>query len=104
MTAWTFRNQHALQRDTSAICMHSSVTGQLASAAYNVGEMVVRRAVLRANSKDFALLSNRRMIPAETRAYVPAVTAAAHLLTNNSLPGCSAAEMLRMDDCPLTVQ
>jgi len=76
----------------------------LALAAYNVGEMVVRRAVLRANSKDFALLSNRRMIPAETRAYVPAVTAAAHLLTNNSLPGCSAAEMLRMDDCPLTVQ
>ena len=76
----------------------------LALAAYNAGEMVVRGAVLRNGSKDFTLLSRKRLIPVETRAYVRAVTAAAHLLTNNSLPGCSAAEMLRIDDCPLTVQ
>jgi membrane-bound lytic murein transglycosylase D len=76
----------------------------LALAAYNAGEMVVRSAVLRNGSKDFTLLSRKRLIPVETRAYVRAVTAAAHLLTNNSLPGCSAAEMLRIDDRPLAVQ
>jgi len=56
------------------------------------------------SAADFTLLSSKRLISAETRAYVRAVTAAAHLPTNNSLPGCSAAEMLRIDDFPLTVQ
>ena len=58
----------------------------LALAAYNVGALVVQKAVLRSGSKDFALLSSRRLIPAETRAYVPAVMAAAHLLTGNGVP------------------
>ena len=68
----------------------------LALAAYNVGEMVVRRAVLRANSKDFALLSNRRMIPAETRAYVSAVMAASHLLTGTRVLGRNPTQIHRM--------
>ena len=57
----------------------------LALAAYNAGEKLVQNAVLRAGSKDFALLSRKGLLPAETRAYVPAVLAAANLLTGNRL-------------------
>jgi soluble lytic murein transglycosylase-like protein len=60
----------------------------LALAAYNAGEIVVRNAVLKSGSKDFALLSNRRLIPAETRAYVPAVMAASNLFAPTA---CSMA-------------
>jgi membrane-bound lytic murein transglycosylase B len=67
----------------------------LALAAYNAGEKVVEKAVLISGSKDFALLSSRGLIPAETGAYVPAVLAASHLLTSNSLLGSSPAEMHR---------
>jgi membrane-bound lytic murein transglycosylase D len=68
----------------------------LVLAAYNVGEMVVQNAVLISGSKDFALLSSKRLIPAETRAYVPAVMAASHLLTSNGVPRKNAAQLLRM--------
>jgi Transglycosylase SLT domain len=68
----------------------------LALAAYNVGEIAVQNAVLRSGSKDFALLSSKRLIPAETRAYVPAVMAAGRLLSENSLLGSNAAQMHRM--------
>jgi membrane-bound lytic murein transglycosylase D len=67
----------------------------LAFAAYNAGEMVVQNAVLRTGSKDFALLSRKRLIPAETRAYVPAVMAASHLLTGSSVLGSSTVQMHR---------
>jgi len=67
----------------------------LALAAYNAGEIVVRNAVLRSGSKDFALLSNRRLIPAETRAYVPAVMAASNLFVPNGLVGGSPTQILR---------
>jgi membrane-bound lytic murein transglycosylase B len=67
----------------------------LALAAYNAGEIVVRNAVLRSGSKDFALLSNRRLIPAETRAYVPAVMAASNLSVPNGLVGGSPTQILR---------
>jgi membrane-bound lytic murein transglycosylase B len=66
----------------------------LALAAYNAGEIVVQNAVLRSGSKDYAVLSSKRLIPAETRAYVPAVMAASHLLTGNRvLGGGNAAQM-----------
>jgi membrane-bound lytic murein transglycosylase D len=52
----------------------------LALAAYNAGEKLVQNAVLRSASEDFALLGNKRLLPPETRAYVPAVLAAAALL------------------------
>ncbi|MBZ5667231.1 MAG: lytic transglycosylase domain-containing protein [Acidobacteriia bacterium] len=67
----------------------------LALAAYNAGEIVVQRAVSRSGSKDFALLSNRRLIPAETRAYVPAVMAALHLFAPNGLLGGSPTQIRR---------
>ncbi len=50
---------------------------QLALAAYNSGERMIESAVTRAGSPDFALLSARRLIPEETRNYVPAVLRAA---------------------------
>ncbi len=67
----------------------------LALAAYNAGEMVVQRAVSRSGSKDFALMSSRRLIPAETRAYVPAVIAASNLFAPNGLLGGSHTPTLR---------
>lgn len=47
----------------------------LALAAYNAGEDAVERAMERGESNDFANLSRRKLLPAETRAYVPAVFA-----------------------------
>ena len=47
----------------------------LALAAYNAGEDAVQRAVGRGGSSDFWELSRLRLLPAETRAYVPAVLA-----------------------------
>lgn len=45
----------------------------MALAAYNTGEANLRRAIDRAQSNQFAVLSVLRVIPAETRNYVPAV-------------------------------
>lgn len=52
---------------------------QLALASYNAGEERVRRAVARAKSTSF--LEVAKFLPQETRAYVPAVLAAAARLT-----------------------
>ena len=52
---------------------------ELALAAYNAGNRTVQRAVRRAGNRNFATLSALRLLPAETRAYVPAVLAAAPL-------------------------
>jgi Transglycosylase SLT domain len=48
----------------------------LALAAYNAGEDAVQRAMERGASRDFWNLGERKLLPAETRAYVPAVLAA----------------------------
>ena len=49
----------------------------LSMAAYNVGEMRVKRAVTRYYTKDFwALIKKRRALPAETKNYVPKFIAA----------------------------
>jgi hypothetical protein len=47
----------------------------LTLAAYNAGEDAVQRAIDRGASRDFWNLSGRKLLPAETRAYVPAVLA-----------------------------
>jgi soluble lytic murein transglycosylase-like protein len=46
---------------------------QLALAAYNAGEGAVLDAMQRAQSSSFSALSDLRLLPAETRSYVPAV-------------------------------
>ena len=57
----------------------------LALAAYNAGDRTVKAAVSRAGTTDFATLSSLRLLPAETRAYVPAVLAAAPLFGSTGL-------------------
>jgi len=47
----------------------------LALAAYNAGEDAVQRAMERGASRDFWNLSGRKLLPAETRTYVPAILA-----------------------------
>lgn len=55
-------------------------TWRLALAAYNAGEGAVKRALGKAESANFQELSQRKLIPAETRKYVPRVLALADLL------------------------
>ncbi len=57
----------------------------LAVAAYNAGEALIQGAIDRTASRDFALISNARRIPAETRNYVPAVWAAVERLQGHSI-------------------
>ena len=47
----------------------------LALAAYNAGERVIQRAMKRATTADFWSLSSEKVLPEETRNYVPAVLA-----------------------------
>jgi hypothetical protein len=53
---------------------------RLALAAYNTGEAYVGVAILKAHTQDFDQLTSLRLLPLETRNYVPRVLAAAHSL------------------------
>lgn len=53
---------------------------ELALAAYNYGAGGVRRAISKTGTTDFQRLAAARALPAETRAYVPAVADAIRLL------------------------
>ncbi len=59
---------------------------RLALAAYNAGEGALWQAIERGGSFNFQLLSDRKLIPAETRGYVPAVLAAVNLLAVQEPP------------------
>ena len=52
---------------------------RLALAGYNAGEERVAEAIRRTGSRDFWRLSHLRLLPSETREYVPAVLAAQQL-------------------------
>lgn len=58
----------------------------LALAAYNAGENALQRAVERAGTRDFVQISSLRLLPQETRNYVPAVLSAMELLGASHLP------------------
>jgi len=58
----------------------------LALAAYNAGEQRVQQAVKRGGMTDFVQLSSLRLLPQETRNYVPAVLSAMQMLGVSSLP------------------
>jgi len=53
---------------------------RLALAAYNSGESNVGLAILKAHTQNFDQLANLRMLPLETRNYVPRVLATAQLI------------------------
>jgi hypothetical protein len=53
---------------------------KLALAAYNTGEANVGSAISRAHTQDFDQLANLRMLPLETRNYVPRVLAAGQFI------------------------
>jgi soluble lytic murein transglycosylase-like protein len=57
---------------------------KLALAAYNTGEANVGSAILRAHTQDFDQLTNLRILPLETRIYVPRVLAMAQLFGQSS--------------------
>ena len=63
----------------------------LALAGYNAGEEALQRAVERAGSSDFLQLSSLRLLPQETRNYVPAVLSAMQLLGARQLPNAPQA-------------
>jgi membrane-bound lytic murein transglycosylase MltF len=66
----------------------------LALAAYNAGEQAIQWAVERAGTPDFLQLSSLRLLPQETRNYVPAVLSVMQLLGNHQLP--DAPKVARM--------
>jgi soluble lytic murein transglycosylase-like protein len=53
---------------------------KLALAAYNTGEANLGSAILKAHTQDFDRLTSLRMLPLETRNYVPLVLATARLM------------------------
>jgi hypothetical protein len=57
---------------------------KLALAAYNTGEANVGVAILKAHTQDFDQLTSLRMLPLETRNYVPRVLATAQLIGQSS--------------------
>ena len=57
---------------------------KLALAAYNTGQANVGSAILKAHTKDFDQLTNLRMLPLETRNYVPRVLATAQFIGQSS--------------------
>jgi hypothetical protein len=60
---------------------------KLALAAYNTGEANVSSAILRAHTQDFDQLASLRVLPLETRNYVPRILAAAPSIAWSSTRG-----------------
>jgi soluble lytic murein transglycosylase-like protein len=69
----------------------------LALAAYNAGEKALQRAVNRAGTTDFIQISRLRLLPQETRNYVPAVLSAMQLLGVAHLPAEPAQTAKKSD-------
>jgi soluble lytic murein transglycosylase-like protein len=63
----------------------------LALAAYNAGKQAVERAVQKSRGDDFWSLSSQRLLPEETRNYVPAVLSAMRLF-GDGLPLATRSE------------
>jgi membrane-bound lytic murein transglycosylase D len=58
----------------------------LALAAYNAGSQALQKAAERAGTHDFIQISSLRLLPQETRNYVPAVLSVMQLLGNHQSP------------------
>lgn len=57
---------------------------ELALAAYNAGEYGIIRRIQKANTRDFQKLAAKKVLPKETRDYVPKIKAARHIFKNAS--------------------
>ena len=62
----------------------------LALAAYNAGKQAVERAVQKSRTDNFWTLSSQRLLPEETRNYVPAVLSAMQLFGDGLPPAAQA--------------
>ena len=67
----------------------------LALAAYNAGELAVRGAIDRSGLREFGSISDRRLLPLETRNYVPAVAAAIRRLYDSNFLRLNPSESKR---------
>lgn len=79
----------------------------LALAAYNSGRQTVERALQRSRGADFWKMSSKRLLPDETRNYVPAVLAAMQLFggsspaaEQSSVPGASRPDWVYAGTAP----
>jgi len=70
----------------------------LAMAAYNSGPGTVQAAVKRTGYADFWELYNRKVLPRETKNYVPIILAATLMAKNPSQYGLDSVEMEKPDD------
>ena len=73
----------------------------LALAGYNAGEQALQRAILRGGTSDFVQLSSLRLLPQETRNYVPAVLSAMQLLGIHQLPGAPVNTTKNLPSAPV---
>ena len=55
---------------------------ELALAAYNAGEYRVLSSIMRGEARDFWALSDKKILPKETRNYIPKIIAARHVASN----------------------
>jgi hypothetical protein len=68
---------------------------RLVLAAYNAGEDKVQKAIERAGTSDYQTLSAKRLIPEETRNYVPAVLRAIRILQEGGRIQAGSPEFAR---------
>lgn len=83
--------RYAVERATRASAKHLKdlhiefEDWHLAMAAYNCGPNRVKRAIARAGSRDYWELSRRRLLPSQTRNYVPIILAMTYVGKNLDL-------------------
>jgi len=85
------KSTHAAARYLGDLYTHFG-SWPLALAAYNAGEQTLQRSIAQAGTSDFLQLSRLRLLPKETRNYLPAVLSVMKLSESRNLP---IAPMLR---------
>ena len=73
---------------------------ELAMAAYNCGEHRVLRAIMKGDTKDYWKLVEKKLLPKETRNYVPKFMAAVIVGQNPEKYGLKSSHRLNLDQYP----
>lgn len=76
-----FKSTHAAAKYMRHL-YHMFGSWELALSAYNAGENGIKRRIKRGRSKNYYTLSRLRLLPKETRHYIPKVLAVMHILKN----------------------